>query len=309
MMTPSSIPRPDVSVVIASVESAHSIDACVRSVRAALEGTRAELLVVDASEDGSARIAEAQLGKSGVLRCSPGTLTPELWAIGIARSTGRTIALTTGHFVVERTWATSLMSALEGGHVGAAGYVDLAPEATATDCAVFYLRYAGFLRDDQQPARRDVVGIPADNAVYDGDAARRFVATTGDGFWEVDFHRQVRAQGGRLAAVAGATAFYGRSFPFRTIANHRFHHGRHAGAWRVSQKERSAPAMVAAAPLVPFVLAARAWRHIRPGTPHRRRFVRALPIFLALASAWAIGEAVGAVGGPPAARYPIPTMA
>ena len=303
-----SVSRPDLSVVIASVESAHSMDACVRSVRDSLEGTRFELLVVDASRDRSAEIAENQLGRPAVIRCAPGTLTPELWAIGISRSTGRIIALTTGHFVVERTWAASLTSAVAGGHVGAAGFMDLAPEATATDCAVFYLRYAGFL-DDGQRTPRDVSGIPADNAAYDGDALRRFVAETGDGFWEVDFHRRVRAQGGRLATVPGATARYGRSFPFPTIANHRFHHGRHAGAWRVSQRERSVPAMVAATPLVPFVLAARAWRHTRPGTAHRRRFVRALPMFLALATAWAIGEAVGALGGPPAARYPITTAA
>jgi hypothetical protein len=308
MMDKSPVPRPDLSVVIASVESARSIERCVRSVRTALEGTRSELLVVDASRDQSAELAERQLGKARVVRCTSGTLTPELWAIGIARSTGSIVALTTGHFVVEQTWAASLMAAVNGGHVGAAGFMDLGDDATATDSAVFYLRYNGFIADGQS-AREGVTGIPADNAAYDGDAARRFVAATGDGFWEVDFHRQIHAHGGTLATVAGATASYCRSFPLRTIANHRFQHGRHAGAWRVSQRERSIPAMVAAAPLVPFVLAARAWRHLRPGTSHRRRFVAALPAFLLLAGAWAIGEAVGALSGPPAVRHPIPATA
>ena len=307
-MQTSSVPRPDLSVVIASVESARSIERCIESVQCALEGMRSELFVIDASRDGTADIAEKRLGRAHVTRCAPGTLTPELWAIGISRSTGRIIALTTGHFVVERTWAASLTAAVQGTRVGAAGLLELASDATTTDSAVFYLRYAGFIADGQ-PTHGDVPGIPADNAAYDGDSLRRFVAATGTGFWEVDFHRQIHAEGGRLATIRGATARYGRSFPFRTIVHHRFHHGRHAGAWRVSQRERSAPVMVAAAPLVPFVLAARAWRHIPRATTHRRRFVRALPVFLALASVWALGEAVGAVSGPPASRHPAPVAA
>src|SRR4051812_28109284 len=79
----------DVSVVIASVESRHSIRACLDSVRAALVGMRSEVLVVDASHDESGNLAERELGSGGVvLRCPPGTLTPDLWADGIARSTG-----------------------------------------------------------------------------------------------------------------------------------------------------------------------------------------------------------------------------
>jgi hypothetical protein len=109
--------------------------------------------------------------------------------------------------------------------------------------------------------------------------------------------------------VSGATARYGRSFPFRTIAAHRYRHGRHSGAWRVSRKIRSVPAIVLAFPLVPFALAARTWRRVRSTAVHRSRFLRALPQFLALASLWAVGEAVGALSGAPASRRTAPVPA
>jgi hypothetical protein len=173
---------------------------------------------------------------------------------------------------------------------------------------VFYLRYSEFLNEPEQ-VRSGVPGIPADNAAYDGDAIRRFVTSSDDGFWEVEFHRQLHATGGSLAVVPGATVSYARSFPFATIARHRFHHGRHSGAWRVMHNERSPFVVVAAAPLVPFALAARVWRRVRPAAAHRRRFLRALPAFLALATCWAIGEAVGAIGGAPASRRPSPVPA
>ncbi len=72
----------DVSVIIASVESSRSIKACLDSVRAALLGTRAEVLVVDASRDTSADIAERELGSAVVIRCAPGTLTPSSGRLG-----------------------------------------------------------------------------------------------------------------------------------------------------------------------------------------------------------------------------------
>ena len=298
----------DVSVIIASVESARSIGRCIESVRAALEGKCSEVIVVDASRDTSADIAERQPGHAAVIRCAPGTLTPELWATGIARSTGRVIALTTGHFEVGETWLENLEAALRDGHTGAAGRLDLGDATSVTDWAVFYLRYSEFLREPKQVCR-GVPGIPADNAAYDGEAIRRFVMNSEDGFWEVEFHRQLHAAGGSLAVVPGATARYGRSFPFRTIARHRFHHGRHAGAWRASRAGRSPVMIVASAPLVPFALALRAWRRVRPMVEHRGRFLRSLPTFLVLASCWAVGEAVGAVRGAPAPSRPVPSPA
>ena len=293
----------DVSVIIASVESARSIERCIESVRAALEGKSSEVIVVDASRDTSADIAERHFGHAVVvIRCAPGTLTPELWAIGIRRSTGRVIALTTGHFEVGRAWLENLESALRAGHTGAAGRLDLADATSVTDWAVFYLRYSEFLQEPKE-VWRGVPGIPADNAAYDGEAIRQFVMNSDDGFWEVEFHRQLHAAGGSLAVVPGATARYARSFPFPTIARHRFHHGRHAGAWRVSRSLRSPVMIVAGTPLVPFALALRAWRRVRPMLQHRGRFLRALPAFLVLAGCWAVGEAVGAVSG---ARAPSP---
>jgi hypothetical protein len=192
--------------------------------------------------------------------------------------------------------------------MGAAGRIDLADETSVTDWAVFYLRYSEFLHEPER-IQRGVPGIPADNAAYDGEAIRRFVTAADDGFWEVEFHRQLHAANGSLAMVSGAAASYGRSFPFATIAAHRYRHGRHSGAWRVATKIRSVPAIIAAFPLVPFALAARTWRRVRSTAVHRKRFLRALPLFLVLAFMWAVGEAVGALSGAPMSRRPSPLPA
>ncbi|MEO6221794.1 MAG: hypothetical protein ABIP90_00990 [Vicinamibacterales bacterium] len=136
--------------------------------------------------------------------------------------------------------------------------------------------------------------IAGDNAAYLRAALDRHSTTFDRGFWEVDFHRQLRADGGWLAAIPAAAVEFSRSFPFATIFRHRFVHGCFFGAGRVKSGVREARRILLAAPLVPFILAGRA--AIRAaGGPSSWRFVVALPWFLVLATAWAAGEAWGSL--------------
>jgi hypothetical protein len=256
----------------------------------------AEIIVVDASRDDSARIA-ATFDKVSVIRREPGTLAPELWAIGIRASRGRVVALTTGHCIVERAWAPALVAALDSGLQGVAGGLELANETSVTDWAVFYLRYSEFMRESVGD-KRPVQMIPADNAAYRGEDIRAYMANREDGFWEVDYHRVIHdRRTGDLGLIRTAVARFGRSFPLYTIAAHRFAHGRHFGAWRVANGMVPRGRAILRAPLVPFVLVARVYRRVWPHASHRARFTLAAPLFLILAGAWAAGEAFGAFAG------------
>jgi hypothetical protein len=135
--------------------------------------------------------------------------------------------------------------------------------------------------------------LAGDNAAYRRTDLVRNAEVYARGFWELDMHRVIRAAGGWLDAVPEAVCEFGRSFPFLVIARHRFAHGRHSGDSRASQRIRPAWQIVAGAPLVPFVLAGRAAARVRRDGGSWR-FWAALPWFLALASCWAAGEAVGA---------------
>ena len=297
-MNASATPEPcALSVVVASVDAARSIDECLRRVRAALNGMDAEVIVVDASRDGTQDMVVQLGGYDALIRLPAGTLTPELWAAGIARSRGRVVALTTGHCLVPREWGRALLERVDTQVVGAAGALELADGTSMVDWAVYYLRYSEFIPFVNRTDDR-VHAIPADNAAYDGDAIRSYTTATTAGFWEVDFHRSALGAGKSLAFVAAATALLGRSFPLMTIAAHRFAHGRHSGSWRVGTGTSSAVRSVLATPLVPFVLAARTARRVAGLPGHRSRFVASLPVFLLLAASWAIGEAWGAVAGP-----------
>jgi hypothetical protein len=281
------------SVVIASVDASNGFQECVESIRVAVGGLDAELLIVDSSADPIRRELLASSGATRIIQVGPGALVPELWARGILASRGRAVALTTVQCRVPPSWAAALLGGLEQCAAGAASSLDLALDATARDRAIFYLRYSDFL---QYRGKRvtGVHAIPADNAVYDGAEARRYVESVTGGFWEVDFHRHVMPRLGLLGFVPGAEVSFSGSPPLRNLLTHRFRHGVHSGAWRARVGARPRWAIILAAPLVPLLVLARVARRVARDGHHREAFVTALGPFLMLAAAWAAGEAWGA---------------
>jgi hypothetical protein len=286
--------EPDLAVVIATVDAGRSIVRCIEAVERACAAARAELIVVDASTDGTADVVAASWPDVSLLRLPAGTLTPLLWTAGAGRTTGRVVAFTTGHCAPAESWARALLARIDEGAMGAGGPLALAPDAGVVDRAVFYLRYSAFLAETMHDGR--VEGeIAGDNAAYRREALERYSDVVSEGFWEVEFHRAVREEGGWIASSREAVAWFGPSFPLRTIVRHRYAHGRHFGASRVRRREANRWRIAAAAPFVPPLLALRAARRVLPLEAHRMRFVGALPVFMLLAGAWAFGEAVGAM--------------
>ena len=284
----------DISVVIASIDAVQSIDDCLLRLQRSCAGLSAEFIVADASRDGTATHVMAMGPPVRLIRFNPNTLAPQLWAEGYHRSTGHIVAFTTAHCLVSPEWASALREALDAGATGAGGPLVVADGTRPLDWAVYYLRYSAVMPHTLGAGRVDGE-IAGDNAAYWRDALDRHVAMLNRGFWEIDFHRLLRADGGWLAGVPCAVVAFGRSFPASTIIRHRFAHGRQFGAGRVTGGTRAAWQIVLAAPLVPFVLACRSGSRALSGGPARWRFIVALPWFLTLAAAWAAGEVWGAL--------------
>jgi len=265
--------RPLLSVIVATLDASRSIDDCIRRLAESCAALESEIIVVDPS--------------MGV-----GALVPELWAEGYRRARGRIVAFTIGQCRVTPAWARALVDAIEHGATGAGGPLAIAADAGPLDWAVSYLRYSAFTVEALGSGNTDGE-IAGDNAAYRREALDRHAAAFDDGFWEIDFHRLVRADGGWLTAVPEARVEFGASDPLGTMVRHRFAHGRRFGAGRA--RTRSRLRLVAAAPFVPAVLAARAAARVAGRRADRWRFLAALPWFLVLATAWAAGEARGAM--------------
>jgi hypothetical protein len=294
------MPPCDLSVVIAQVDRDAAVGRCLLALDRACRAVQAELVVVRAAGIGPLATPPTEAPVT-VVELAHDALVPQLWACGLARSRGRYVAFTLANCEVSDEWARAVIAALSEGAAGVAGPIECRPDAGIVDRGVYYLRYSAFIPERVGDA--DVPGeIPGDNASYARDVLTRHRDVLEDGFWEVLFHRRMRRDGGgRLCTRRAARARFTGGLRFGHAMRHRFAHGRHFGAWRVEEGLRRPWQVVAAAPLVPWLLGLRAASRVLVFPRHRWPLLTGAPVLLALAAAWAAGEAVGAVRG---ARLP-----
>jgi hypothetical protein len=283
------------SVIVAHVDPGASLERCLAALDRACTDLHAEIVVVQATDLSTDSPSAARMPLQ-TLHVASGALVPQLWAQGIDVARGECVAFTLANCEVSDGWAREVLAALRTEASGVAGPIECAPGAGMVHRAVYYLRYSAFLPS------RVVDGlvsgeIPGDNAAYRREALVRHDDAIADGFFEVLFHRRLRTEGGKLCMRRGVAARFWGGVTLRDAIRHRFAHGRHFGAWRVSVGERSWSQIALAAPLVPFLLALRASGRVMSSAGRRWHFVSALPVFLVIASAWAAGEAFGALRG------------
>lgn len=228
------------------------------------------------------------------LPAAPDALAPVLWGMGLSAASGTVVAFTINQCTVQAGWGRALLDGMAAGDAGVGGRIDLDRSTSRTGRAVYFLRYSAFAASVDAP-RRQVQDIAGDNAGYRRDVLLRYAERWTHGFWEVEVHHFMRADGETLALVPGMQATFGGSPRLGAFLRQRFAHGRHFGAWRVRVGGRSPWRIAPACPLVPFVLLLRTARRLT-GVPGAIAELGASIIpFLLLAFAWAMGEAAGAL--------------
>ncbi len=284
----------EVSVVLAVTGDDDDVSRPLQALRVAAAGAGCATEVIVVSHvDVQHVITPAETGDFRVIveSAPAGALTPCLWAAGYRHASGRIIAFTTTQCVVPSSWIEAIRAGLSGRDAGVGGPIGLAGDASATDWAVFHLRYSAFL--SVPPNDGLAREIPGDNAAYLRALLARHESAVRDGFWEVELHHLLRAEGGTLRLLPGMAVVFAHAPTVWSIAGQRFEHGKQSGWWRVRSGARKRWQVVCAAPLVPLVLLTRIMRAVR-GTGRKIR-IGAVPALLILACAWAVGEAVGAV--------------
>ncbi len=256
-------------------------------------GTRAEGVEVVLAVAGEAPLV-APVG-ARIVRSGGDALIPHLWRDGIRSARGEAVALTTASCLPAPDWVEVLQGLDVVRFAAIGGVIDNDPVASASNCAIFFLRYSAYL--PHQPAR-DVDELAADNALYRRSAILAHPDLLDDGFWEPSFHARFRSAGETLRLEPGLrVVHHGVDPPGRFIA-HRYRHGRQFGRDRVGGRGRlTALSYLAAAPVVPFLTIARILARVAPRRQYRLKLLRALPWLCVFIGAWSLGEGRGYLDG------------
>jgi hypothetical protein len=293
-MSQSSAARP-MALVLASIDAQGTFRGSIERWLLEMDG-HGEVIVVDASRDGTADEVETRFPTVRLLRRPPGRLAPELWRDGLEATDAPVVAFSTTQIQPAEGWRSALLDRLE--ETGAAvvgGAIDPPDQYDLKSRAVFLLRYIHYLRPWIDPGRLEP---PGDNAAYRRDRLGGLESLWEGGFWEVEIHRALRARGERLTMAEGAVTVLRGVGPLFPLIAQRYAHARSYGASRArGLGTRARLARIAAAPVVPAVLL---WRIGSALTARGRSllpWLPTLPYLLPLLAAWSLGEARGMGAG------------
>lgn len=299
-----STPRDRVAVVLAAIDARGTVRASVsRFLREV--GDLGEVILVDASRDGTAGAASAMFPRLRVLRQPAGRLVPELWRDGLEATDAPLVAFSTVQMVPRPGWLAAFRDRLDAtGAAAVGGPIAPGPGLSATDRALYLMRYASYL---PPLPRASAFEPPGDNALYRRDRLDAVAPAWRGGFWEVEVHRRLRDLGEPLATAPEAIVEFRGGSALGPALKHRLAHARHFGAGRMHGRPLpSRLARSAAAPAVPAVLLGRIARALRRRGEPVGPWLPAIPRLAVLLATWSLGEAAGACLGPGRVRCAAP---
>jgi hypothetical protein len=276
-----------VAVVLASVGRGpafdRSVDGFVREV-----GPRGEVVVV---ERGAA--SAGLVSRPGVrfLSSGPCRLVPEMWRDGLAAVDAGRVAFSTTQMIPRAGWLDRLMDRMdETGAWGVGGTITAGDGLGPVDRAVYLQRFLGYGPGSPLPARPS-----GENGLYRCEKLSEVARDWSAGFWEIKVQQVLEACGATWASEPRAVVDFAGTTSLLAIARERFAHARWFGAERISHRKRvERVARGLAWPLVPAVLLGRVGRSLIRRRMGLGPWLGAMPSFLAIGSAWAAGEAIGA---------------
>ncbi|MGH9931654.1 MAG: glycosyltransferase [Pyrinomonadaceae bacterium] len=283
--------KPKLSVVIGSQNARHSISECLNALERQHDGQEVEIIVVDNSTDGTADIVSQEFPRIELVRSAEDKYMPELWEVGIGRSNGNVVALTTSHFVPEKNWIAEILTAHESNYAGIGGAIENDKQAGLVSWAVYFCRYSRYMLPFQEVTVNDFAG---DNASYKRAALDRYKEARREGFWEFFIHNEMRKDGLELLITPKIVVFHQKSFSLPGFVSQRFWHGRQFGSERAASISLFMRLIyILASPLIPVVFLLRITRLVSDRGKHIKEYVLSLPILVLFLLSWAAGELSG----------------
>jgi len=293
-----SAPSPDLTVVIGSIDPGPVILDCL----AALEkqaGPEVEIVVVDASSDGTAERLRARFPWARIIEAPEAPSLPKLRGLGMAAARAPVVGILDGWCLVDDGWiAEAIRVHRERPELVVGGGVELAPSERRSFAA-----WATYLFDYWEfvpPFATGRVGVlPGNNIVYKRAALASDDTLRTKGFWKAFTNARLKEANHGLWSSSRLAVRIRRRLPLGRFLRSRYHHGRSYAAMRVeaaSWKIRAKWAIVA--PGLPLLFLARQLRSLASKRGARGWFIACAPLLMAFHASWAWGELCGYLRGP-----------
>ena len=283
------------SVVVASVYSTSILKRCLDSILAGDVGDVEIIVARNLGADETPAALEGEYKSVRFIEFGEKATLPELWAAGIARSTGEIVAITDSSCVVAENWITEILAAHRSDSVVVGGAVEMSGGRSLVDWAAYFCEYGQFMPPLAAGAAKV---LPGNNIAFKRDALEKHGRFVQKAFWKTYLCRQLQAEGIELIAAPSMLVYYSKSFELLPFLARRFHHGRCFAGMRIERESVFKRALYASGTI--FLPAVFFIRTIAPVLRKKRfvnEFLLSLPISVLAILFWSFGEFCGYLAG------------
>lgn len=288
--------NPKLSIIIGSKDAGDTLGECLSALESQGGRDGVEIIVVDGSGDDTAEIVCKRFPKVTLIRPPESLLTPQLWEIGISRSRGDVVAITTANCIPREDWIGQILKKHEAPYAGIGGAVENGRASGLIGWSIYFTRYSSYMLPFSEAAVKDFAG---DNASYKRSALDSCEDSRRSGFWEPFVHAELVDKGFELLKTPDIVVYHKKSFTMSGFMKQRFVHGRQFGSSRASGVSGAVRAVyVVSSPLIPFVLLYRVARRVIVKNRYVTKFLLSLPVTALFFLSWTAGEAAGYIWKP-----------
>lgn len=287
--------KPELSVVVPSVNGKRFVLECLEALEAQNNREAIELIVCDRLRDGAAEAIRRRFPRVKVESELYEHSIPALRWHGIKVARAEVVAVIEDHCLAPPGWAEQVLRAHAQGHDVVAGPVENASRDSLFDWAFFLLEYGSSM---PPLAAGEVAAIPGVNVSY-----KKAVLPLDDNrfaeLWESFLIDELRRQGARIHAGAGMLIHHQTPFSFRGFAVQKYLYSRSFAAMRVSDKGPAVRFAYGgfAVTVLPLLLLMRLIRTVWAKKRNRSELLLALPMIAVFVCCGAAGEAIGYCAG------------
>lgn len=286
---------PELSVVVASAHSLDELESCLAALVRQAQNRRIEIIVGNCIGDNSINDVITKFPEVVIIRLPVEMILPELWAAGIAQSTGKVIAITDSTCTFPDDWIASILTAHESSYAVIGGAVEIVDNKRWVDWAAYFCEYGQFM----PPASEGVVKeLPGNNISFKRYTLERGAEFVRDGFWKTYWCNQLRKEGVQLISEPSIVVYFRKSYRLLPFLIRRFHHGRCFAGMRTARATTLERTLyLVGSPSLPVLLLMRTLRAILPKRRYLKQFILSLPVSLLAILFWSIGEFFGYLAG------------
>src|SRR5216683_3134360 len=286
---------PHISVVMATKNPGRHLYPCLDSLRDQDQSATAEIIVADASTDGSEQLILTRYPDVRVLHFEASMDPPQLIREALRQARGQIIAVTDAYCWFPPHWLANLQRAHEMDYAVIGGAVENGNSDGLLNWACFFADYGAFML----PAPRRVTSVLAGNHVtYKKWLIELKFDSMREGFWKVFFHQDLQCDGVRFLFDPSLVVYFTRHDTFLNFCRRYFRNARIFAALRCKRISSASRFLrLITTPALPAVLFCRRLIGLRT-KGHRVRFLASLPLLALFVTVWAVGEFAGYLLGP-----------